>query len=399
MSGPYEGDSATNNVPGIKGVNTLGGTGVWGESTNQGQGPTWIGVYGKSSSTIGGAGVYGENTAGTGVTGVSHGNGVGVYGESQQHEGVHGLSHAAGHGGAVGVNDQTGGTGVFGTSPGRGVWGQSTGNDYGVVGNSVGGVGVIGTSEGQEGVHGESNSPTTAAVAGIALNPQGTGAGVYGESRGAGPAGFFKGNSVGGVGVIGTSEGQEGVHGESNSPTTAAVAGIALNPQGTGAGVYGESRGAGPAGFFKGNVVVTGDIFLQNADCAEDFDVAALEGVEPGSVMVIGHDSALQQSEQAYDKRVAGVVSGGGDYEPGIVLDRRAPAQNRKSIALLGKVYCKVDASRAPIEVGDLLTTSPNPGHAMKATDPVRAFGAVIGKALRPLGDGQGLIPILVALQ
>jgi hypothetical protein len=53
----------------------------------------------------------------------------------------------------------------------------------------------------------------------------------------------------------------------------------------------------------------------------------------------------------------------------------------------------------APIEVGDLLTTSPTPGHAMKATDPVRAFGAVIGKALRALGDGQGLIPILVALQ
>jgi hypothetical protein len=30
MSQPYEGDSATNNLPGIKGVNTLGGTGVWG---------------------------------------------------------------------------------------------------------------------------------------------------------------------------------------------------------------------------------------------------------------------------------------------------------------------------------------------------------------------------------
>jgi hypothetical protein len=35
----------------------------------------------------------------------------------------------------------------------------------------------------------------------------------------------------------------------------------------------------------------------------------------------------------------------------------------------------------------------------MKATKPSKAFGAVIGKALRPLKDGQGLIPILIALQ
>ena len=47
----------------------------------------------------------------------------------------------------------------------------------------------------------------------------------------------------------------------------------------------------------------------------------------------------------------------------------------------------------------DLLTTSASPGHAMKASEPLRAFGAVIGKALRPLAEGQGLIPILIALQ
>ena len=36
---------------------------------------------------------------------------------------------------------------------------------------------------------------------------------------------------------------------------------------------------------------------------------------------------------------------------------------------------------------------------AMKAADPARAFGAVIGKALRPMREGCGLIPILVSLQ
>jgi hypothetical protein len=35
----------------------------------------------------------------------------------------------------------------------------------------------------------------------------------------------------------------------------------------------------------------------------------------------------------------------------------------------------------------------------MKAEDPLKAFGAVIGKALRPLAEGQGLVPILIALQ
>ena len=35
----------------------------------------------------------------------------------------------------------------------------------------------------------------------------------------------------------------------------------------------------------------------------------------------------------------------------------------------------------------------------MKATGPSRAFGAIPGKALQPLGTGTALIPILVALQ
>jgi hypothetical protein len=68
-------------------------------------------------------------------------------------------------------------------------------------------------------------------------------------------------------------------------------------------------------------------------------------------------------------------------------------------VSLVGKTYCKVDASSDPIDVGDLLTASSTPGHAMKASDPARAFGAVLGKALRPLATGTGLIPILVALQ
>ena len=147
---------------------------------------------------------------------------------------------------------------------------------------------------------------------------------------------------------------------------------------------------------------LNGMVHLGNADCAEDFDITA-PGVEPGTVMVIDSEGALRPSRGPYDKKVAGVLSGGGDLKPGITLDRqpgtRQSGRERRPLALLGKVYCKVDAEHAPIEVGDLLTTSSTPGHAMRAGDPMQAFGAVLGKALRPWKEGKGMIPILVTLQ
>lgn len=142
-----------------------------------------------------------------------------------------------------------------------------------------------------------------------------------------------------------------------------------------------------------------GDIILENADCAEDFDVELLEAAEPGTVMVISDDSRLRVSDQAYDHRVAGIVAGAGKYRPGIVLGRKKGEANQIPIALMGRVYCKVDADQGSIKVGDLLTTSSIPGHAMKVNHPSNAFGAVIGKALAPLEKGQSMIPVLVALQ
>ena len=143
----------------------------------------------------------------------------------------------------------------------------------------------------------------------------------------------------------------------------------------------------------------SGDIILEASDCAEEFDVAPSEVQEPGTVMVLGDEGELRQSGRAYDKRVAGVVSGAGRYKPGIVLGRTTSQKVRVPLALAGKAYCKADARYSPIDIGDLLTTSETPGHAMKVEDPLQAFGAVIGKALGPMGAGQGLIPILVGLQ
>jgi hypothetical protein len=141
-----------------------------------------------------------------------------------------------------------------------------------------------------------------------------------------------------------------------------------------------------------------GDIKLSGADCAEQFAIADAAGVEPGTVMVIAGAGTLRASRDPYDTRVAGVVSGAHGVRPGIVLNTRHGSGAGLPVALNGHVFCKVDAATAPIAVGDLLTTSSTPGHAMKACDPQRAFGAVLGKAMGAIQDGTGLIPVLVSL-
>ena len=310
------------------------------------------------------AGVTGNNNTPAG------GNGIGVLGASTHGEGVHGQTSSATSAAVAG----------FSTGGYEGVHGETTSNAaaVGAINRGTSGPAFFGISQGGEGVHGETKAPNHAAVAGF-NNATATGPGAWG--------------------VWGSSQTGEGVHGETNSPTFAAVAGVTLNAAGTGAGIYGESRGQGPAGFFRGNVVVTGDVQLTGADCAEQFDVIAASACEPGTVMVLGDDGAVEPSSRQYDKRVAGVISGAAKFKPGVVLDSRGPQLNRKPIALIGKVYCKADATYGAIAVGDLLTTSATPGHAMKAEDPLRAFGAVLGKALGALQNGTGLIPVLVALQ
>jgi hypothetical protein len=162
------------------------------------------------------------------------------------------------------------------------------------------------------------------------------------------------------------------------------------------------SASVGGAISVGGDVTVGGDVRLTGADLAENFDIGgtiSAADTEPGTVMVIDADGGLTPSSVPYDTAVAGVVSGAGAYRPGVVLDERADKTGRIAVALVGKVHCRVDASHGAVRVGDLLTTSPTPGHAMRAADPTRAFGAIVGKALAPLAGGQALLPILVALQ
>ena len=73
-----------------------------------------------------------------------------------------------------------------------------------------------------------------------------------------------------------------------------------------------------------------------------------------------------------------------------------SPSQ-RAAVAFAGVVTCKVDADYGAVWPGDLLVTSPTPGHAMRADAPLP--GTVLGKALEPLEEGVGAIKVLVMLR
>lgn len=139
------------------------------------------------------------------------------------------------------------------------------------------------------------------------------------------------------------------------------------------------------------------------ADLAEPFDVQEINA-EPGSVVVIDpeHPGALAVSTQPYDRKVAGIISGAKGLAPGMVLRSkdRDDADGAHLVAMTGRVWCKCDASFGSIKAGDLLTTSATVGHAMRVSDDATVpRGAILGKAMSELSDGQGLVLVLVNLQ
>ena len=233
-------------------------------------------------------------------------------------------------------------------------------------------------------------SATADGVMGYSDSAAGTAAGIRMAEKGA-------------AGVLGISKLNDGVRGTAAAAGFSGVTGIHT---GSGNGLYGKSGTGGWAGYLDGNacvagvLTVTNDIQLTGGDCAEQFDCAGEQSIEPGMVVVIDEQSGgLRVSCSEYDSKVAGVVAGAGTFRPAILLDSSPGDGNRLKISLMGKVYCKADARLSAIRVGDLLTSSDNPGHAMRVTDREKAFGAVIGKALGALDSGEGLIPILLTLQ
>jgi hypothetical protein len=136
------------------------------------------------------------------------------------------------------------------------------------------------------------------------------------------------------------------------------------------------------------------------SDLAEPFQISGERQAE-GSVVIIDEENPgqLKLSNEPYDRRVAGIVSGANGVHPGISLQQTGLVEGGQNVALSGRVYVLADATAGSIKPGDLLTTSATPGHAMKVANHAKAQGAILGKAMSGLKEGKGMVLVLVTLE
>lgn len=140
------------------------------------------------------------------------------------------------------------------------------------------------------------------------------------------------------------------------------------------------------------------------ADFAEYFDVKN-NLTEPEAGMLVSIDELeegkMTISSMAYDKKVAGVISGANGIKAGMMMGHKGTvADGKLPIAISGRVYVKAEAINGSIRPGDLLTTSATPGYAMKAKNYKKSTGAIIGKAMGTLDDGKtGFVLVLLNIQ
>jgi hypothetical protein len=356
-------------------------------------------------------------------------------GDSNIVQGDDGRIHIGTPSGGVGTGTLTGRLGRFqGVDGGLIGWEQRTGSPlflFGVGGfnDNEQGSGVVGTARATTGtavgVRGRSNSHDGAGVLGtVGIAPAdgtsftpGSGIGVMGRSLVAG------GKGVQGV-VLATSGGGIGVEGLTHSPDSHGVIGGVLATTGGGEGISGivnspdataavfRNRAggglivaqSGPDDQFKFSIEGDGDVYAAGAfyaghafDLAERIDT--VDVLEPGDVVEIDPERAGQfrKVREAFSTRAAGVVS----TKPAVTLGNAGNpnADKRPVLALAGRVPVKVTNEAGAIQIGDLLTPSTTPGVAMRCAEKSKCMGAIVGKALSPLGTATGTVEMLVTLQ
>ena len=269
---------------GVWGVSfAASGYGIYGESPR-------YGIYGTSTNTSGIA-VKGEaiGTASVGVQGfATNSSGIGVFGKASV-QGVYGeASSSTGKGIAGYVTSETGVTyGIYGMSAsvsGYGVYGKAssaTGTNYGVCGETASADGYAGYFKGRFYETGSTSGNTdlfyvTNTGTGRAIHAVAAGnTAVWGVST-TGYAGV-DGRNTSGIGVSGHSATNSGVYGHSDEyygvfghsgltggrfeGVSTGVYGISTGTAGINYGVYGKTNSsAGYAGYFEGNVKVTGTL-------------------------------------------------------------------------------------------------------------------------------------------
>ena len=340
--------------------------------------------------------------------------GTAVRVESTQGIGLQGTGQVYGiYGANTGATQGSGYGGYFESSTGIGVYGSSSAipslqNVYapGVYGRSELGVGVFGEATTGVGIYGTSS--------GQGLLGVGQSHGVFGSTSGAPQGSGYGGYFTSNTGI--------GVHGRSTAPpsfTNAYAPGV-YGYSASGAGVMGEAgpSGGSVAGFFAGTVLVDGNFFATGSKAGYVVDVARNAGTETlaqGDLVLITGvtDPVLgeipvplvRKADVAASTAVVGVVDAAYRIDDNELGRLSALAEagtiypgDYLTIVTLGAFRAiKVDASYGAIRPGDLLTSSPTPGHAMRADDP--RMGTVIGKALDSLETGVGVIAVMVTLQ
>jgi hypothetical protein len=186
-----------------------------------------------------------------------------------------------------------------------------------------------------------------------------------------------------------------------------------------------------------GNVCTDGSFFSGGADVAEYVDVN--EAVEPGDVVELDphNPKHYRKARTPYSPLVVGVISSNPGLVLGLKLSEQAAPQpdlgrllakranpspsiaqigqgtlllsgvsisgvamqsqgERPLLALIGRVPVRATTENGPIRVGDLLTSASKPGYAMRCESAEKCEGAIIGKALEPLEEGEGLILVLL---
>jgi hypothetical protein len=147
-----------------------------------------------------------------------------------------------------------------------------------------------------------------------------------------------------------------------------------------------------------GKGIFNGGLQMGGTDFAENVVVdGSTSQYEPGDLLEISDTTAnsFRLITRPYSTAVMGIYSAA----PGILAGSAYDAEGKVPLAIAGIVPCKVTAENGPIRPGDLLVSSATPGHAMKGTDRSQMLGAIVGKAMGTLGQGTGIIPVLVSLQ
>jgi hypothetical protein len=321
--------------------------------------------------------------------------GAGLFGNSENNYGVQGSSNNSWGGyftseGGYGIRVNTNGTAHY---------------DHGAYVTSNGGYGVYAQSANNQGVRGEAGNVTgisqplgAVGVVGIGANrgvygASGSGVGVYGASN-SNYAGYFYSNNYRGL--------------------------YASSPSGHYAGYFTNRGGSSQPGIYvNGTIVASGskagyvvDVSLNDGpDPLETGDVVAVVGVSDpvvGEIPVMRVVKATAENASAVvgvvDQRFVVAEENGESLarpDTAVPLHATNNAIQRDeylSVVTLGAFkLIKVDASTGPIQPGDLLTPSPNPGYAMRSKD--TSPGIIIGKALEAWETGQGTIAVYVTMQ